>query len=95
MRKQVLDDARVFDGLFRFLGLTSLGGLKSLCRKGLERVRLEALTSLQPHLNLTLTSLQTHFKLTRASLNILRYKGMFENVHFNNSERAFLGGKIC
>jgi hypothetical protein len=20
---------------------------------------------------------------------------MFENVHFNNSERAFLGGKIC
>ena len=84
MRKQVLDDARVFDGLFRFLGLTSLGGLKSLCRKGLERVRLEALTSLQPHLNLTPTS-----------LNIIRYKGMFENVHFNNSERAFLGGKIC
>ena len=71
--KQTLDDARVFDGLFRFLGLTSL----------------------EPHLNLTLTSLQTHFKLTRASLNILRYKGMFENVHFNNSERAFLGGKIC
>lgn len=57
-------DRTCFRGIFRFLGLTSLGGPKNLCRKGLERVRLEALTSLQPHLNLTSTS-----------LNILRYKG--------------------
>jgi len=56
-RKQALDDARVFDVFLDFLGLTSLGGPKNLCRKGLERVRLEALTSLQPHLNLTPTSL--------------------------------------
>ena len=40
MRKQVLDDSRVFDVFLDFWRLTSLGGLKSLCRKGLERVRL-------------------------------------------------------
>ena len=40
----------------RLLGLTSLWWLENLCRKGLGRVRLKVLTSLQPHFNLTRTS---------------------------------------
>ena len=43
--------------------------------------------------NLTLTSLLPHLNLTSTSFNIIRYKGIFKNVHFNNSERAFFGGK--
>ena len=91
MRKQVLDDSRVFDELvmdFSIFGVNLTWRAEKPLQKGIGASEVGSF-------NLTLTSLQPHLNLTSTSLNILRYKGMLKSVHFNNSECAFLGGKIC
>ena len=68
--------------LFQFMWLTSLGWLKPLYRKGLEQVRLEVLTSLRPHLNLT--------SILEVSQMLIRTNELTFTDSIDTSERAVL-----